>query len=115
VCGGGKFRRRLIELLKRWREQGVAMTREQIEQWMEERYPGTTLMIADGLEAAFIGVVHRFPNAEPLAAFDLEKCVQIFMEGGMTRKEAEEHMDHNVLGALVGDLAPVFVEFSEEE
>ena len=68
------------------------------------------MLLADGLEEAFIGVVHRFGFSEPVAAYDREKCIEILMRDGGNRQEAEDHFEYNIIGAWVGDQTPVFIE-----
>ena len=47
---------------------------------------------------------------EPLVAYDYEKCISILIDrDDMTREEAEEYMDFNVLGAYMGEGTPVFI------
>ena len=40
------------------------------------------MLLADGLEEAFIGVARRFGFSEPVATYDLEKCIKILMRDG---------------------------------
>jgi len=65
-------------------------------------------LLADGLEDALIGIVERF-GQPPLALYDREKCIQIFMDrDGMTWQDAEEFFQLNVIGAWVGNGTPAF-------
>ena len=68
------------------------------------------MLLADGFEKAFVGVVHRYGLHVPVAAYNLEKCIEILMQDGMTREEAEEYFDFNVIGAWVGESTPFFIE-----
>lgn len=73
----------------------------------EERMPA--MMLADGLERAFIGIIDG-PHGHPRAVYDYGKCVRIFMvEHHMTQDEAIEWMDFNVVGAYVGEGTPHFL------
>jgi hypothetical protein len=67
------------------------------------------ILLADGLEDAFVGVCERFGFAEPVAAYDREKCIEILMRDGCTHEEAEEYFYFNTIGAWVGEQTPVFV------
>jgi len=67
------------------------------------------LLLADGLEEAFIGVVFRFGLTDPIACYDYHKCLEILKEDGMSEMEAEEYFHYNTLGAWVGDRTPCFV------
>lgn len=64
-------------------------------------------MAADGLEEALIGYVERF-GMEPVALYDRDKCLEIFMKDGLTEEEAIEHFEFNVRGAWVGETTPAF-------
>lgn len=66
------------------------------------------VMMATGLEDAFIGIGRQFSNP-PFAIYDREKCIDILMED-MSNEEAEEYFEYNVQGAYVGESTPVFVE-----
>ena len=80
---------------------------EEISTYIEEQGMEGVLL-ADGLEAAFIGVSCGFgPNK---AIYDWDKCVEVFMNrDGMTYEEAVEWIDYNVTGAYVGEQTPEFI------
>jgi len=83
------------------------MNREEIEAYCEER--DITLLLADGFDEAFIGIVQRFGMEDPIALYDRDKCIEILMErDGMTWEGAEEFFGFNVIGAWVGDETPAF-------
>ena len=64
---------------------------------------------ADGLEDAIIGIGSRI-NMPDVLVYSYNKCLKIFMErDGMTREEAVEGMEFNVVGAWVGETTPIFV------
>jgi len=66
-------------------------------------------MMADGFDDAIIGMCVQF-GCDPLVAYDYEKCVEILMERDkMTRIEAIDFIEFNVLGAYVGLNTPVFI------
>jgi hypothetical protein len=67
------------------------------------------VLLCDGFEAAFLGVVSRFGFSSPVACYDYSKIIEILMEDGCDYQEAVEHFDYNVIGAWVGDLTPVFL------
>jgi len=70
------------------------------------------IMTCDGLEEAFVGIVERF-GQQPVALYDREKVLQIFMtRDGMTHEQAEEFFDYNVQGAWVGEGTPAFATFA---
>lgn len=67
------------------------------------------LLFADGLDAAILGVIDRF-GQEPFVLYDARRCIRILMkEGTMSREDAEEHFEFNVVGAWVGERTPGFV------
>jgi|TARA_R110002153_G_scaffold15061_1_gene54137 hypothetical protein len=80
---------------------------EEISMYIEEQGMEGVLL-ADGLEDAFIGVSCGFgPNK---AIYDWDKCVEVFMNrDGMTYEEAVEWIDYNVTGAYVGEQTPEFI------
>jgi len=66
-------------------------------------------LLADGFEEAFIGICRRF-SLPPLAAYSVEKCLEIIMKNGASHEEAVEHFDFNVIGSWVGEGTPVFIQ-----
>ena len=72
------------------------------------------MMLADGFEDAFIGMSYRFGIDVPVATYDRGKCIEILIRDGwqsvLTREEAEEYFEFNVIGSWVGDATPIFVE-----
>ncbi len=65
-------------------------------------------LVADGLDAAIIGYGHQFPK-EPVLVYDYDKCVEVFMGQGMSREEAIEWMEFNVVSAYMGKGTPIFI------
>tara|TARA_R110001583_G_scaffold65745_3_gene189781 strand:- start:284 stop:544 length:261 start_codon:yes stop_codon:yes gene_type:complete len=66
-------------------------------------------MMADGFDDAILGMCIQF-GAEPLVAYDYEKCISILMEKDtLTRTEAIDFMEFNVIGSYVGLNTPVFI------
>lgn len=74
---------------------------------MQEESEG--LLLADGLEEAFVGLVMRFNVLEPIACYDYDKVIAIFVAEGMTEEDAIEHFEYNVIGAWVGDRTPCYL------
>jgi hypothetical protein len=73
------------------------------------------LLTAIGLDDAFIGHIERM-NEPPVAVYDREKIIQIFMtRDGMTWEEAEEFFEFNVGGAYMGPQTPAYLIRPEEE
>ena len=71
-------------------------------------YDEKGFMLADGLEAAFVGLVDRF-GKPPIACYDYDLVIQSFIEEGMTEEEAIEHFEYNVIGAWVGERTPCYL------
>lgn len=67
------------------------------------------LVLADGLDAAFIGLMQRFNVLDPVACYDYDRVIQSFMADGMTEEEAIEFFEFNVIGAWVGERTPCFL------
>lgn len=66
-------------------------------------------MLAEGFEDAFLGPAVRC-GQQPLAAYSYERAVQVLIaRDGMTREEATEWMDFNVVGAWVGPGTPIWI------
>jgi len=70
------------------------------------------LLLADGLDAAFIGTGERWgqPN---VAVYDKDKCINILAEN-MSYEEAVEYFNFNIAGAWVGEQTPIFVDLEEK-
>ena len=67
------------------------------------------LLLADGLEQAFVGLVMRFNVLYPIACYDYDKVIAGYMEDGMTEEEAIEFFEFNVIGAWAGERTPCFI------
>ena len=66
-------------------------------------------LLVEGFDDAIVGYALRC-GQPVLAVYDQRKCVDILMRrDGMTREDAEEFFDFNVLGAWVGDRTPLFL------
>ena len=66
-------------------------------------------MMADGFDEAILGMCVQFGTA-PLVAYDYEKCVDMLMKRDeMSKQEAVDYMEFNVIGAYVGMNTPVFI------
>jgi hypothetical protein len=65
-----------------------------------------TLFI-DGFDHCIISVVESFHGRH--AVYSLDKVIQTLMNrDGMTREEAVEFYQYNILGAFMGDMIPMF-------
>lgn len=66
-------------------------------------------LVADGLHEAYVGHTAPCPFREPVAVYHVQKCLQTFMDDGLSYEEAVEHFEFNVVGAWMGECTPVFV------
>ena len=66
------------------------------------------MLKADGFDETIIGVGSRYGQAD-IIAYDVNKCIKILMDQGMTDEEAMEFFEFNVVGAWVGEETPIFV------
>ena len=90
------------------------MTKEKLNEIVEESLGDETILLADGFENALIGIGRQFNT--PFAIYDREKCIDILMED-MSNEEAEEYFEYNVQGSYVGESTPSFMQtlkFNEE-
>lgn len=85
--------------------------RKRIEDYLQEFWGHDLdkILLADGFESAFIGVVESFGIA-PKACYDLTKCLDTLMvRDNMTYEEAVDYLNFNVTQAYVGDHTPAFI------
>jgi hypothetical protein len=75
----------------------------------EERTEEGEMIVYPDLKDAIVGIVSRF-GQEDIICYDYDKCIEIFMEQGMTHEEALEWFDYNTIGSWVGDTTPCFLE-----
>jgi|TARA_R110002020_G_scaffold128567_4_gene288153 hypothetical protein len=81
---------------------------EKLQEWLADR--NDEALLADGFDAAFVGVVSRGGLSCPVAVYDAERCVEILIErDGMTYEEADEFFSFNVLGSYVGEYTPMYL------
>jgi hypothetical protein len=67
-------------------------------------------MLFDGFEKAFLGILRRCGQSIPIAIYDYGRCMDILMErDGMEEDEAVEWIEHNSIGAWVGDGTPAML------
>jgi len=91
------------------------MNREEIVNFIEDEYPSRDwedMVLFDDIPDAFVGVAERY-GMDPVAAYDYDKCIEIYMEDGCTYEDAVEHFGFNVIGTWAGDRTPVFLHMAE--
>lgn len=75
----------------------------------EAPQPIDRTMLADGLEAAFIGYSWS-AYRPPLAIYDRRRAIRIIMEdGNMTADEADEYLHYNIECRWSGGGTPIFL------
>ncbi len=74
---------------------------------MSEGETNQELLLADGLESAFVGVAEQFSTR--FAVYDRDKVINGYIKDGMSEEEAEEYFQFNVQGAWVGPTTPAFI------
>lgn len=83
------------------------ITREMLDNYVDEHYPDEDILIPDGFEQAFVGIATQFNNS--IAIFDRKKCIKILCKE-MSYEEAVEYFTYNVEGAYVGEKTPAFID-----
>lgn len=87
--------------------EGTDWSPEEIRRQLAEE--NEEALLCDGLDEGLIGTAYRFGMAGQVALYDIDKCIEVFMNrDGMTEDEAREWMDFNVLGAWMGEGTPMF-------
>ena len=85
------------------------MALKNIQDYIQRHYPDDQILLADGFECAFLGVVESF-GIKPRALYDRDACVDILIErDGMEYDEALEYFSFNVEQAYVGEYTPAFI------
>ena len=69
-----------------------------------ENYPGEEILIADGFDAAVIGIDYQSLRL----IYSVSKCINILIESGMSEEDAHEHFGYNVAGSFVGEKTPIW-------
>jgi hypothetical protein len=77
-----------------------------ILEWIDETFD--VVVYPTGFEDCIVGVGERF-GGPPVAVLDLEKMLTQLEKDGMTRDEALEYFEFNILGAHIGDENPVYM------
>ena len=71
-----------------------------------EMYPHETFLIVSGMDAAIVGVEYSSMRL----VYDVEKIIEVLMKD-MSREDAVEYFDYNILDAYVGEMTPIFINF----
>ena len=93
------------------------MTRKEITNYLEEHYPHDLdkILLADGFEDAFVGVVESFGSA-PKACYNYAACIEILMGDHQdvdtvdaAYDDAVEYLNFNITQAYAGEHTPAFI------
>jgi hypothetical protein len=72
-------------------------------------------LFADGLDDAVIGLTRDLSSGAYRVVYDTARVVHVLMnDHGMDYDEAVEHLEHNIVGAYMGDNTPVWSFLPEE-
>ncbi len=66
-------------------------------------------VILHGLEEAIIGITEDF-GYKPRLLYSKIKILEILEQGGMTREDALEYYNFNILGMYVNEQNPIFLD-----
>jgi hypothetical protein len=78
---------------------------ETIRDWLKQTLDSEAVLW-DDCDAAIVGIVERC-GEPPVAAYDYELLVEVFIALGMSEDEARDHVDINIIGHYVGEFTPV--------
>lgn len=67
------------------------------------------VLLATGLENAFIGIARR-AGQKDVAVYSVQKAIQALIEQGIEEDSAREYLEFNSIGSWVGDITPVWLE-----
>lgn len=87
------------------------MTRQEIENFIEKTISTASVILADDLDEAFVGI--DVEHGPPRAVYSIEKCINLLAQD-MSTVEADEYFWNNVAGSL-GDGLPIYISTPEEE
>lgn len=69
---------------------------------------GAILLEGPEFDAAIVGIIERF-GQPAIVCYDYAKVLTVLRRQGMTKDDAVEYFDFNVLGAWMGDTTPCFL------
>lgn len=85
------------------------ITEEQLKALLSDMYGDDTILLADGLHQAFVGVSYDATTSTLRSVYSVVKCIEVFIKDGMTEDEAWEYFEYNVQGSYVGPQTPVWI------
>jgi|TARA_R100000482_G_scaffold122066_1_gene68948 hypothetical protein len=86
--------------------------RQEIEDFAVDELGVEEVVIADGLEEAFLGIAAGFGGSMvPVYSYDM--CIQILMrDHEMDYDDAIEYFEYNTIGAYYSDVQPIYLHMS---
>jgi hypothetical protein len=66
------------------------------------------LMLVDGYDNCIVGIVEDFDSTK--VCYNTFLILEKLQQEGMSREEAIEYFDFNILGSYVGEYTPCFIE-----
>jgi hypothetical protein len=66
-------------------------------------------IVYDQFAKAFLGNLYWFGKSDSVAVYDYKKVIRILVKDGMSKRDAIEWFDFNVLGGYLGETTPVFL------
>ena len=101
-----KLRKIRRELKKDLPPQPTPSSHEKILGWIDENFD--FIVYPDGFEDCIVGVGERY-GGPPVAVLDIEKMLTKLEKEGLTREQALEHFESNVLDVSIGAQSPVYL------
>jgi hypothetical protein len=78
------------------------------QQWIREQ--DDAALVFNGFDAAVIGMGYRC-GQPPVVVYDRDRIVRVLVEKDlMTEEEAEEFIDHNIVGGWIGERTPIVMQ-----
>ena len=90
--------------------------RDWLDKYSDENVMGDDsngLLVMDGYDDCIVGIAQQFNR--DFVVYDREKVLAKLMTDGMSREEAEEYFEFNIVGAYVGESTPAFITFVPKE
>lgn len=92
----------------------MSITREDIDNFVDEHFPDEEIILFDNLDAAFIGIGGQ-QYKQPVAIYDSDKCIEILTEqftedcgdDDDPLVMAIEWFGYNTQGSWIGESTPV--------
>lgn len=79
---------------------------EKLLEWIDENFE--YVVYPEEFEDCIVGVAERY-GGPPVAVLDVEKMLAALQKEGMTKDEAIDYFENNILVAYVGESTPVYM------